>query len=107
MAKIIVFGETREDARLQMIHALEESVVIGVVTNQSFLLDILERDFYISGETYTTTLGETEFPSPEMPEWLEDFAERHAQGSRSVQAVGNLGDAFSPWERLGTFRMGR
>jgi len=107
VAKIIVFGERREDARLQMIHALEESVVIGVVTNQSFLLDILERDFYISGETYTTTLGETEFPSPEMPEWLEDFAERHAQGSRSVQAVGNLGDAFSPWERLGTFRMGR
>ena len=107
VAKVIVWGETREDARLQMIHALEDSTVLGVVTNQSFLLDILEREFFVDGETYTTTLGENEFPSPELPEWLEEFAERQAQGHRSAQAVGGQGDAYSPWERLGTFRMGR
>ena len=106
VAKVIVWGETREDARLQMVHALEESVVLGVVTNQSFLLDILVRPFFVDGDTFTTTLGETEFLSPELPEWLEGFAERQSQGSRSIQATGGQGDAYSPWDRLGTFRMG-
>ena len=57
VAKVIVWGETREDARLQMVQALEESVVLGVVTNQSFLLDILVRPFFVDGDTFTHHLG--------------------------------------------------
>ena len=106
VAKVIVWGETREDARLQLIHALEESVVLGVVTNQAFLLDILERPFFIDNDTFTTTLGEHEFPAPVLPEWLEEFAEKAAQGTRTIQAASGQGDTYSPWERLGTFRMG-
>ena len=56
-----------------MVHALEESVVLGVVTNQSFLLDILVRPFFVDGDTFTTTLGETEFLSLNFQSGLRDL----------------------------------
>ena len=56
---------------------------------------------FVDGDTFTTTLGETEFLSPELPEWLEEFAERQSQGSRSIQATGGQGDAYSHGTDLG------
>ncbi len=47
LAKIISSGETREIARNNLLRALEETIVGGVVTNKLFLRDILNHPDFI------------------------------------------------------------
>lgn len=75
IAKVIVWGETREIARKRLIHALEETVLLGIKSNQSFLIDILKSDFFISGDTFTTTVEANEWSAPETPEYIKEFAD--------------------------------
>jgi len=75
IAKVIVWGETREIARKRLIHALEETVLLGIKSNQNFLIDILKSDFFISGDTYTTTVEANEWNAPETPEYIKEFAD--------------------------------
>src|SRR6185503_7746356 len=68
LAKVIAWGEDREEARRRLIAALEGTVLLGLATNQSFLLDILASDFFASGETHTTTLETWDWvPAPTPP----------------------------------------
>ncbi len=41
LGKIIAFGETREEARLRLVRALERTFVAGVTTNRDFVLEAL------------------------------------------------------------------
>jgi 3-methylcrotonyl-CoA carboxylase alpha subunit len=61
LAKLIAWGQDREEARRRLAAALRETTLLGVSTNQAFLLDILESDFFIRGETTTTTLESRTF----------------------------------------------
>ena len=69
LAKIIAHGPTREVARARLIKAVKETVLLGTVTNSSFLADVLERTEFIAGEVTTTFLDETYpggFPAPQI-----------------------------------------
>ncbi|MEM9574924.1 MAG: biotin/lipoyl-containing protein, partial [Pseudomonadota bacterium] len=59
LAKIIAHGPTREVARARLLKAVKETVLLGTVTNSSFLADVLERTELIEGEVTTTFLDET------------------------------------------------
>ncbi len=61
LAKIIAWGETRETARVRLVRALEESVLLGPVTNSGFLADIVRNDRFADGGATTAFLDET-FP---------------------------------------------
>ena len=53
MAKLIVKGENREEARKKMIKALKNNVILGVNTSIEFMVNILESEDFISGNTFT------------------------------------------------------
>ncbi len=65
LAKLVAHGTTREEARLKLIHALEETALLGVETNRLFLLDLLRGEAFSNGEARTRTIG-TDPPSPPM-----------------------------------------
>jgi geranyl-CoA carboxylase alpha subunit len=54
LAKVIAQGATREEARRRLIMALEDTVVFGVKTNRSLLIDMLGHPAFAAGETTTT-----------------------------------------------------
>jgi len=108
IAKVISWGQTREEARLRLISALEKLTLLGVVTNQSFLLDLLKAPFFEDGETFTTTVESKTWSSPLAPEFV-DFVGKREMGNRPVEVASGsagVGDRFSPWRNLGSFRMG-
>ena len=107
IAKIISWGDTREEARTRLIAALEGLTLLGVTTNQSFLLDILKAPFFEEGDTFTTTVEAETWSAPEVPALAEFVRQRELQkpARRAAPAGGNV-DAFSPWDGLGSFRMG-
>ncbi|MFL6647103.1 MAG: acetyl/propionyl/methylcrotonyl-CoA carboxylase subunit alpha [Sulfurifustaceae bacterium] len=53
IAKIIAYGETREDARRRLIRALTDTAVLGVPTNRGFLIDCLAHPVFAAGEATT------------------------------------------------------
>jgi len=65
LAKIIGFGADREQARLRLISALEQTFVAGVATNRDFLLDALRRPKFVEGRATTAFIQEAPFvPAP-------------------------------------------
>ncbi len=106
LAKIIAWGTDREQARRRLCAALEATRVLGVVTNQSFLLDLLSRDFFIRGETYTTTIEAQTWQAPAPPEAVRELANRELARVQTSAAAPADADAYSPWTTLGAFRMG-
>lgn len=92
IAKIIVWGETREVARKRLIHALEETILLGIKSNQSFLIDILKSDFFISGETHTTTIESKEWNAPDMPEYIKEFTDSIKHNMVTEEK------SYTPWE---------
>jgi geranyl-CoA carboxylase alpha subunit len=62
LAKVIAQGATREEARRRLIRALEDTVVFGVKTNRSLLLDMLRHSAFAAGEA-TTAFVDQYFPT--------------------------------------------
>jgi len=53
LAKLIVKGMNREDARIKMINALNDCIVLGVKTSIRFMSDVLKHPEFIAGNTFT------------------------------------------------------
>jgi geranyl-CoA carboxylase alpha subunit len=53
IAKLISHGETRDQARRQLIAGLEHTVAFGVTTNQAFLASCLRHPTFAAGEATT------------------------------------------------------
>ncbi len=70
LAKLIVHGATRDEARTRLIHALRDMAVFGVTTNAEFLQRVLEYETFAEGNATTATLGESGLLdiAPESPE---------------------------------------
>jgi len=102
LAKVIVHGADREEARLGLIAALESLVLLGLTTNQSLLLDLLHDDAFAGAQTFTHTLESREWPGPSS---LPDEAFLAAAVALHAPPAGAAGredaDRFSPWLRLG------
>ncbi len=103
LAKIIAYGDTREEARTRLIAALRATTVLGIVTNQEFLLQLLESEIFATAQTFTTTVETQTWPEPALPPYVEELARAAAVGVRRAQS--SDGDVYSPWQRLGHFRM--
>ena len=66
LAKIITWGQDREEAVRKMVRALRETIVLGVTTNISYLLDILNEPHFLAGQTPTNYLER------HMADWQPD-----------------------------------
>jgi geranyl-CoA carboxylase alpha subunit len=56
-AKLISWGEDRETARSRLIHALDETKLLGVVSNKEYLRRILAHEAFASGDFSTGFIG--------------------------------------------------
>jgi len=56
MAKLIVKGNDREEARKKMIFALQNNVILGVANSIPYLINILNSELFVSGQTFTDTI---------------------------------------------------
>ncbi|TNE40246.1 MAG: ATP-grasp domain-containing protein [Alphaproteobacteria bacterium] len=53
LAKLISYGDTREDARRRLFHALGETRLLGVTTNKSFLRQLISHPDFVAGQATT------------------------------------------------------
>ena len=61
LAKVIARGATREEARRRLLMALEDTVLLGIETNRSFLIDMLNHPEFVAGGA-TTAFIDRHFP---------------------------------------------
>src|SRR5699024_8340014 len=64
VAKLITYGETREDAIRKMKRALDEFVIDGVKTTIPFHREIMDHEVFVNGDFNTNFL--TEHPIDEQ-----------------------------------------
>ena len=53
MAKFISHGHSREEARLQLLHGLQDAAVLGITSNQAFLSACLAHPHFVAGQATT------------------------------------------------------
>ncbi|MDR3607419.1 MAG: biotin carboxylase N-terminal domain-containing protein [Oligoflexia bacterium] len=103
LAKLIVLGQNRQHALARMRYALDETVILGMGTNQAYLRAIADHPAVQEGRVHTGFLG-TEFAhfAPELSSTeLELIAAASAQlKSAKSSASASVGAAVgpSPWE---------
>jgi acetyl/propionyl-CoA carboxylase alpha subunit len=112
LARISTWGATREEARARMLTALDETMLLGVVTNRDYLRAVLAHPAFAGGATHTEFLGE------HLPAWQpsagphRDLAALAAAlafaGAPDTSGAASGADARppSPWEMLGAWRPG-
>ncbi len=107
LAKLIAHGPDRERARKRLGESLEETVLLGVVTNRAYLIELLESDVFANAETYTHTVESMERGERDLPPELllaAALAERRSAAQTTDGAEARDGDPYSPWQRLGNWR---
>lgn len=62
VAKIIAWGENRDQARQRLLRALDETALAGPANNRDFLINTLSHPRFASGEATTAFIGEV-FPN--------------------------------------------
>ncbi len=58
VAKIIGYGETREDARRRLLTTLQDGALLGLGNNRNFLIDALEQQTFKDGLATTAFIAE-------------------------------------------------
>ncbi len=66
LAKVIAWGQTRDDARRRLIRALEDTAIFGVTTNRYFLSRIIADDTFGAGEATTAFLQQAFRDDPSL-----------------------------------------
>jgi geranyl-CoA carboxylase alpha subunit len=61
-AKLIAWGEDRETARSRLIHALDDTKLLGVVSNKEYLRRIIAHEAFASGD-FSTGFIDQHFPA--------------------------------------------
>jgi acetyl/propionyl-CoA carboxylase alpha subunit len=108
LAKLVVWDSCRNSAINRMDHALSDFVIMGLITNQPFLRDIMNNDSYRKA-SFTT-----KFVDEEFSEWSLDLqspvvaaAAMLASSSDNQKAVTESSrDPYSPWSSRGGWRQG-
>jgi acetyl/propionyl-CoA carboxylase alpha subunit len=116
LAKVIATATTRDEAIARLTSALRAFPILGVRTNVSFLLRVLEHPRFRAGEIDTDFL-DTEGPAlaaaaqAQPPAFVRDALAAYAidsdhppsSGLREPQSA-DVDAGLDPWERLGTWR---
>ncbi|HYQ89432.1 MAG TPA: biotin carboxylase N-terminal domain-containing protein [Candidatus Binatia bacterium] len=104
LAKIIAHGRDREEARTRLVRALRGTALLGVTTNQPFLIDLLEDGAFRGGETFTDTVEARAWPAPDtIPDPALAAVAAYASTPRSARGGDEDTDRYSPWQRLGAW----
>jgi geranyl-CoA carboxylase alpha subunit len=66
LAKIIAYGENREEARRRLVLAVEDSKLLGIKDNRAFLASILRNETFIQGDATTAFIGDDFSQDPSL-----------------------------------------
>ncbi len=97
LAKLVARGADREEARRRLVDALRDTVLLGIVTNQSYLLRLLETTEFAKGEVLSGRLPEVPAERLPLEAWAAAVAPRSPAAKRRPK---------TPWETLGRWRIG-
>lgn len=98
LAKLISYGPNRESARRQLVEGLRSLSMIGVSTNQAFLIDCLEAKAF-ANSTFTTSFLTETFPDG----WKPDVGELTQLRGAVARAFCDTGEE-DPLQRRDWFR---
>ena len=74
LGKIIAHGATREEARRKLLRAVEDTVLLGVATNQPLLVDLLKHPDFVCGYFSTGFIAEHFSEIPPLTPSTEQLA---------------------------------
>ena len=91
LGKIIAHGATREEARRKLLRAVEDTLLLGVATNQQLLANLLKHPDFVAGDFSTGFIAEhfNEISRPEASKeqltlaaalFYQHSADQHPQG---------------------------
>ncbi len=110
LAKLIVWGATREESLRRMSWALQHFVVMGVTTNIEFLRQVIEHPAFQKGELHTHFLEEHEVSPPPDSQTPDAVLIAAAYGSKqSSHQMTNVSsspnaESNNPWLTGGSWR---
>lgn len=108
LAKLVVFGASREAATEAALQALKETPFLGVTTNRDYLARILTHPKFIAGETFTNfvqTYKEDLAPKDANDDELAIAIAAHLMSASSVSSKKMDKEQTSAWQRLNGFRL--
>ena len=103
LGKLIVYAENRDQAMKRLQYALEETVILGLGTNQNYLWQLTQNSAVQQGQYHTHFLAEQSLSSvptsEELALWWDLRECGWAQAGRSQEGVwmGSAEKARSPW----------
>jgi geranyl-CoA carboxylase alpha subunit len=77
LGKLIAFGATREEARRKLLRAVQDTVLLGMQSNQCLLASLLQHPQFISGEFSTAFIAQHFSEHPNLQRYspsVEDLA---------------------------------
>jgi len=109
LAKISAWGPDRRTALGRLRAALADTAVLGPTTNLAFLQDVLAAPAFARGETHT------EFLAEHLPAWRQSSGGEATAAlaaalalarPAATAATGGHAPAATPWDTLGSWRLG-
>lgn len=103
LGKIIAHGATREEARRKLLRAVEDTLLLGVATNQRLLTDLLKHADFIAGDFSTGFIAEhfSEIPRQAVTHDLLAVAAalfyQHSADQHAQVLAGWRNNASTPW----------
>ena len=108
LSKLVVWDSNRADAIDRMNYALSNFIVLGLITNQPFLKEVISNKEFIKGNFDTNFISENfaDWKLEEVP--LEAIASALLSSkSSSTNIVSNESESISsPWNQKGHWRQG-
>ncbi len=111
IAKMIVWGETREAARRKLAAALNATRIVGVANNVEFLLRLVAAPSFRDAQL-TTALIEREHdwlfatqPPPDAAWWALAAAEYEREREEAAARANRSVDPHSPWHAVDGWRL--
>jgi acetyl-CoA carboxylase biotin carboxylase subunit len=103
LAKLVAHAGTRDAAIARAVQALRSTVILGIMTNVPFLLQVLRDDRFASGAVDTTYLDQWELrPSltPELPAAAVAAGAWLHGGTTIVPEVASTAGVSDPWTTI-------
>jgi acetyl/propionyl-CoA carboxylase alpha subunit len=107
LAKLVVHAHNRDHAIHRLRYALEETQILGLGTNQSFLLALTHDPHVLEGKVHTGYLGEAYAKfAPSLSEdeaalLAEAYAKGMVAGAGASRGRGRAAALSSPWTHFG------
>lgn len=107
LAKLVVWGETRDVAISKSIHSLDEVLFLGVKTNRDYLKRILSHKNFVAGKTHTHFIPDHKeelLPQSASDRDLADMIAALSFCEGKVVVQGGMVSQKTPWTELVGFR---